>query len=144
MEDNNKNGFTRTKLREQAFCLLFGYLINKPSDDELDEYYDNAVQINCYGDTPYLKSVFYGVVKEAALLDDIISKYAIGWKIERISRVSLTLMRLCLYECKYIEDVPAEAAMNEAVELSKKYDDEKAPAFINGILNAAVKGEGLL
>ena len=144
MEDNKNSGFTRTKLREQAFCLLFGYLLNKPSEDEVGEYFDTAVRLNGYGDDPYLKTVFYGVVKEAENLDKIISKYAVGWKMDRISRVSLSVMRLCLYECMYVDDVPAAVAMNEAVELAKKYDTEKAPAFINGVLNAAVKGEGLM
>lgn len=144
MEENKNSGFSRTKLREQAFCLLFGCSLSKPSDDELDEYYDNAVKINGYGDSPYLKSVFYGVVKQTDELDCIISKYAVGWKLDRISRVSITLMRICIYESKYIDDVPAAAAINEAVELCKKYDTEKAPAFINGILNAAVKSEGLI
>ncbi|MBQ7699109.1 MAG: transcription antitermination factor NusB [Clostridia bacterium] len=144
MTEKNNSGFSRTKLREQAFCLLFGYSLCKPTEEELSEYYENAVRINGYGDTPYLQSVFYGVVKEADQLDQIIEKYAVGWKKNRISPVSLNLMRLCIYESKYIEDVPAAVAMNEAVELAKKYDTEQAPAFINGILNAAVKGEGLL
>ena len=144
MEDNKNSGFSRTKLREQAFCLLFGYSLCRPTDEELGEYFDNAVRINGYGDSPYLKSVFYGVVKEADQLDDIIEKYSVGWKKNRISAVSLTLMRMCIYESKYIDDVPAAVAINEAVELAKKYDTEQAPAFINGILNAAVKGEGLI
>ena len=144
MEENKKNAISRTKLREQAFCLLYGYSLYKPSEEELEDYYSTAVQVNGYGDEPYLKTVFYGVVKEADALDKIISKYSVGWKTDRISRVSLALMRLCLYESMYIDDVPAAAAMNEAVELCKKYDTEKAPAFINGILNAAVKGEGLM
>ncbi len=144
MEENRKNTFSRTKLREQAFCLLYGYSLYKPSDEELDDYYVTAVQTNGYGDEPYLKTVFYGVVKGADELDGIISKYSVGWKTERISRVSLALMRLCIYESKYVEDVPAAVAINEAVELCKKYDTEKAPAFVNGILNAALKGEGLM
>ena len=144
MEENKKSGFSRTALREQAFCLLFSYSLGKPDEAELNEYFDTAVRINGYGDSPYLQSVFYGVVKEADELDNIIEKYSVGWKKERLSHVSLTLMRMCLYESKYLDDVPAAVAINEAVELAKKYDTEKAPAFINGILNAAVKGEGLI
>ena len=144
MEENKKSGFTRTALREQAFCLLFGYSISKPDDTELSEYFETAVKINGYGDGPYLQSVFYGVIKEADRLDNIIEKYSVGWKKERISAVSLTLMRICLYESKFLDDVPAAVAINEAVELAKKYDTEKAPAFINGILNSALKGEGLI
>lgn len=139
----NKEKTPRTKLREQAFCLLYEYSFNKDTDD-LAELYDNAVSLYGYSDDTYLKTVFYGVINEADNIDAVISKYAVGWKLERISRVSLSIMRLCLYECKYLEDVPPAVAMNEAVELAKKYDTEQAPAFINGILNAAIKGEGLM
>ena len=139
----NKEKTSRTKLREQAFCLLYEYSFNKDTDD-LAELYDNAVSLYGYSDDTYLKTVFYGVINEADSIDAVISKYAVGWKLERISRVSLSIMRLCLYECKYLEDVPPAVAMNEAVELAKKYDTEQAPAFINGILNAAIKGEGLM
>lgn len=143
MEENKKSNFSRTALREQAFCLLYGYSLYKPDAENLNDYYEAAVETNGYCDSPYLKSVFFGVVNEKEQLDKLIEKYAVGWKIERISRVSLALMRLCLYESRYIDDVPAAVAINEAVELSKKYDTEKAPAFINGILNSALKGEGL-
>ena len=140
MENNKKT--PRTKLREQAFCLLFEYSFN--TEAEQNELYDNALRLYNYTDDAYLKTVFFGVINEAKELDAVISKYAVGWRIERISRVSLAIMRLCLYECKYLEDVPSAVAMNEAVELAKKYDTEQAPAFINGILNAAIKGEGLM
>ena len=144
MSDNNNKKTTRTKMREQAFCLIYSYSYNRDIEGEaLDEYYNTAVSLNGYEDSAYLKTVFYGVVGEAEQLDSIISRYAIGWKIERISRVSLSLMRLCLYEAAHLEDVPSAVAINEAVELAKKYDTDEAPAFINGILNAAVKGEGL-
>ena len=139
----NKERTPRTKLREQAFCLIYEYSFNKDAKN-LEELFDTAVRLYGYGDDAYLKTVFYGVVNEADKIDEIISKYAVGWKLERISRVSLSIMRLCLYECRYLEDVPPAVAMNEAVELAKKYDTEQAPAFINGILNAAIKGEGLM
>ena len=132
-------------MREQALCLLFEYSYHTEADiTGLDELYKTALELYGYEDDAYIRAVFFGVINEAAELDKIISKYAVGWKIERISRISLALMRLCLYECKYIEDVPSEVALNEAVELAKKYDTEQAPAFINGVLNSAVKGEGLM
>ena len=88
-----KNKVTRTKLREQAFCLLFEYSFNKEDTDPA-ELYDNAVQLYGYADDNYLKTVFFGVIAELEYLDGVISKYAVGWKIERISRVSLSIMRL--------------------------------------------------
>ncbi len=132
-------------MREQALCLLFEYSYHTEADiNGLDELYKNALDLYGYEDDAYTRTVFFGVINEAEKLDGVISKYAVGWKIERISRISLAIMRLCLYECKYVEDVPVEAALNEAVELAKKYDTEQAPAFINGVLNSAVKGEGLI
>ncbi len=128
--------------REQALCLLYAYTFNK-DDPELDAFYENALTLNGYEDSAYLRTVFYGVVNNADKLDAIIAKYAIGWKLERIARISLTLMRICLFEAENLEDVPASVAINEAVELAKKYDTDEAPAFINGILNNAIKGESL-
>lgn len=132
-------------MREQALCLLYEYSYHTEADiNGLDELYKNALDLYGYEDDAYTRTVFFGVINEAEKLDGVISKYAVGWKIERISRISLAIMRLCLYECRYVEDVPVEAALNEAVELAKKYDTEQAPAFINGVLNSAVKGEGLI
>lgn len=128
--------------REQALCLLYAYTFNK-DDPELNAFYENALTLNGYEDSAYLRTVFYGVVNNADKLDAIIAKYAIGWKLERIARISLTLMRICLFEAENLEDVPASVAINEAVELAKKYDTDEAPAFINGILNNAIKGESL-
>lgn len=128
--------------REQALCLLYAYTFNK-DDPELNTFYENALTLNGYEDSAYLRTVFYGVVNNADKLDAIIAKYAIGWKLERIARISLTLMRICLFEAENLEDVPASVAINEAVELAKKYDTDEAPAFINGILNNAIKGESL-
>lgn len=144
MSEGNKKKTTRTQQREQALCLLFSRTFNNEiSGEELDEFYNGALSLYGYADSPYLKTVFYGVINDAEKLDAVISKYAIGWKIERIARISLTLMRICLFEIMNLEDVPVPVAINEAVELAKKYDTDEAPAFINGILNSAVKGEGM-
>ena len=140
MSEKKQNRTTRTMQREQALCLLYSYTFNK-DDPELDAFYENALTLNGYEDSAYLRTVFYGVVNNADKLDAIIAKYAIGWKLERIARISLTLMRICLFEAENLEDVPASVAINEAVELAKKYDTDEAPAFINGILNNAIKGE---
>ena len=135
-----KKKVTRTALREIALRLLFGYTFNTENDGEaLEDYYNAALQSVGYEDDPYVRTVFFGVVHDVQLLDGTISEYAVGWKLGRISRMSLSIMRLCLYEAEHIDDVPVAVAINEAVELAKKYDTEAAPAFINGILNAALK-----
>ena len=144
MSEKEKKKTTRTMQREQALCLLYACSFNKgPEREEIDEFYENALTLYGYEDSAYLRTVFYGVINNTDALDGIIAKYAIGWKLERIARISLTLMRICLFEAGNLEDVPSSVAINEAIELAKKYDTDEAPAFINGILNNAVKGEGL-
>lgn len=67
-------------------------------------------------------------------MDEQIDKVASGWKTDRMGRVDLTILRLAVYEMKYDESVPVSVAINEAVELAKKYGQDESPAFINGIL----------
>ena len=72
-----------------------------------------------------------------------IEENAKGWKLSRISKVSMAIMRICVYEMLYVEDVPFNIAINEAVELAKKFDYDKAPSFINGVVNKIAENEGL-
>lgn len=140
--ENNKKYPSRSEQRKWAFCLIFEHHFN--SDVEPTEIYSLArALISDFADTPYVSSAFYGVAQEREALDGLIEKYAVGWKISRISPVSLSIMRLALYEMQSIDDVPVNVAINEAVELAKAFDTDEAPAFINGILNAACKGENI-
>ena len=75
--------------------------------------------------------------------DEKIADSVVGWKLERLSRVSQAIMRLAIYEMLYREDVSYNIAINEAVELAKKFDHDKAPGFINGVLNSVATKEGL-
>ena len=75
------------------------------------------------------------------MLDEQISRYAENWSRQRLSKTTLTLLRLALYEKDFVEDVPLGAAINEAVELAKQYESEDAAGFINGILGAVARGE---
>ena len=83
----------------------------------------------------YVKAVYFDLVDKLEVIDGYINGAAAGWKTARISKLSLCILRLATYEMLYVEDVPAVIAINEAVELSKKYDDPKAKSFINGVLN---------
>lgn len=139
--DNIKK-ISRSEQRKWAFCLIFEYHFNQST--EAGEIFRLAESLfPDFASTPYVSSAFYGVVENLESLDSVIEKYAVGWKLSRISAVSLSVMRLALYEMLNIDDVPVNVALNEAVELAKIYDTDEAPAFINGILNAAVKGEGI-
>ena len=95
-------------------------------------------------DDPYLRACFFGIAEEKDELDALIHACAQGWKEDGISHATMTIMRIALYEMMYADDVPAAAAINEAVELAKKYDHENAPAFVNGILNRIAHEKGLL
>ena len=91
----------------------------------------------------YISRLVKGVYDHAPELDGYISKYAIGWKFERLNRVAVAIMRVCMYEVLYMQDVPNAAAINEAVELMKHYEDPEVVSFVNGILGSFVRGENL-
>ncbi len=91
-------------------------------------------------DERYIRKTYLGIMQHLADIDACIGRHATGWRTGRLSRVSRAVLRLGTYELVYDEKIPAPVAINEAVELSKKYDDPKARAFVNGVLNA-VKDE---
>jgi N utilization substance protein B len=72
-------------------------------------------------------------------LDALIEANLVKWKLSRVSKINLSILRVALYEMKYVEDIPHNVSINEAVEISKKYSDEQSAAFINGILDKIVK-----
>ena len=93
------------------------------------------------GELDYITRLVRGVGGHGAELDGYIDKYAKGWKISRIDRVASAIMRVAMYEILYMPDVPDKAAINEAVEIAKKYVDDDVVKFINGILGSFVRTE---
>jgi len=91
------------------------------------------------GEDDYVEKTYLGATEKVAVIDVLLSKFSNGWKTDRMSRVSRAVLRLCTYELLYT-DVPPSVALNEAVELTKKFDDSKARAFVNGVLNS-IKNE---
>lgn len=83
----------------------------------------------------YVKNIYFDLVDKLEIIDGYINKAAEGWKTTRITKLSLCILRLATYEMLYVADVPAVIAINEAIELSKKYDEPKAKSFVNGVLN---------
>lgn len=104
----------------------------------VDEIYDNAIEEREIEENDYIRDTFYGVAGKLEEIDALIADKSQGWNLDRISRVSRAAMRLCIYEIKWTE-TPYNIAINEAVELVKKYDDVKAKGFVNGVLNAIAK-----
>lgn len=89
----------------------------------------------------YIRSVVAGVALHQGELDGYIEKYAVGWKFARIPMVAVAIMRVAMYEIMYRQDIPNSVAVNEAVEIAKKYETEETVRFINGILGSFVRQE---
>lgn len=106
-----------------------------------------AAEDDLYAELPnekqaqYIRKLVRGVDAHAAELDSYIEKYAVGWKFERIPLVASAIMRVAMYEMLYMPEIPNAAAINEAVEIAKKYEDEKVVSFMNGILGSFVRQE---
>ncbi len=136
MEENIKAPITRHTAREYVFALLFARAFSP--DESADEFYalelENA-EIEFGDQIDYVHDVFFGITDNLSEIDDKISAAAEGWTLSRIAKVTLAIMRVCVFEMMNVSDVPKRVALNEAVELAKKYDDDNAPAFINGVLN---------
>jgi N utilization substance protein B len=100
-----------------------------------------------YNETPnekqaaYIRHLVTGVEEHAAELDGYISKYAVGWNFSRIPLVASAIMRVCMYEILYMPDIPNGVAINEAVEIAKKYETTETVKFINGILGSFARQE---
>lgn len=132
----------RRSLRENAFKMLFESEFRK--EESSDALYADALEMLEIEDDAYLNKLYFGTVTNKTELDDIISRNAKGWKTSRMSTTSLCIMRLCVFEMKDCADeIPFAAAINEAIELAKKYDEDSAPKFINGVLNSAAVDLGL-
>ncbi len=127
---------TRKQAREEAFILIFEKQFNDSSVEELLEL---ATEVRELKPDDYIKDVFCGVFDNIAEIDSIISDTAVGWRIERISKIALSVLRLAIYEIKYVDSIPESVSINEAVELCKKYATKEDASFVNGILSTVVK-----
>ena len=128
--------------RSQARCEAFKIIcqLNQHMDD-VDFLLDNLMNELPASITsmPYIKNVVYGVMEKYDELTGIISEnLADGWKVERISKVARAVLLLAIYEIKYVEDVPEKVAINEALELAKKFDMPDSSVFVNGVLAGVV------
>ncbi len=131
---------SRKKSREKAMELLFSITLSKDSVEEamevfVDNYEDNIKEL----DLDYIKNLLNGVEANKEEIDKIIEGNLQNWKLDRISKVNLTILRLGVYEIVFDENVPKKVALNEAIELGKLYSDQKSVSFINGVLDKVLK-----
>ena len=147
---------TRTKARELAVRLIYAQYASADSADtvlgnffEPEHYESLAGEDELFSAPPEGASLDYitrlvGICRERRPeLDAYIEKYAKGWKPGRITRTAAAILRCAIAEALYIEDAPLGAAINEAVELAKRYEEPETVAFINGVLGVFARGEGL-
>lgn len=131
----------RREARETVFTLL--YERNFQTGESPEVQYGTALELRELPDDEYMREVYLGVTDKQDSIDEKIVANSGTWTIARMSKITRTILRLSVYEMLYREDIPFNISINEAVELAKKYEDEKAPGFINGILNTIATQEGL-
>ena len=129
---------TRKTARDLAFKLLYQVDIQKEEGDVIfniakDEYVidDKSKE--------YIGNILYGVDENAEAINNLISEKSQGWKLNRISKISVACLRLGIFEILYCDDIPDVVAANEAVSLAKLYEGEESAKFVNGILSVIIK-----
>ena len=132
---------SRSLSRETAFMLLFEYVVRK--DESAEEIFENAVEIPNFKESPYTRKVFFESIEHVDEINEVVEKCLVGWKKERISFVSRAILMIATYEMMFVDDVPYKVAIDEAVSISKKYDEDKAYSFVNGVLNAVAESLSL-
>ncbi|MDP4109627.1 MAG: transcription antitermination factor NusB [Bacillota bacterium] len=145
---------SRRTAREMALHVIFAISFTEnDADNTLDEYlseeflrslsleYENFSDKIPVSQLSYLKEAVKGIELHLAELDSYIEKYTKGWNFGRISRISVCVMRISMYEMLYMPDIPRSASINEAVELAKIYDSPEAASFINGVLGTFYREE---
>ncbi len=123
----------RHTAREKAFQVLFQLGINDNNPDKAVEEHLETVEVDAF-----LMSLVKGVTENKVALDDVISMNLENWTIDRIASVEKTILRIAILEINYIDDIPINVSINEAVELANMYGDEKSGKFVNGVLSKII------
>jgi N utilization substance protein B len=130
----------RRKSRETAMKLLFEMSINKEDYKDILESFKEHTDINMEEiDMEYLTKVLSGVQERRNEIDSKIEQYLVNWKLNRLSKIDLAILRICTYEILFETDIPNTVSVNEGIELAKKYSEEKSFQFINGVLDNIIK-----
>lgn len=131
---------TRRESREHLFIMLFQSEFHELSElGEQAQFYFDTIEQKKEKDLLHLNEKFQKILEKKAEIDAMIEAISDGWRINRMGKVDLTIMRLAVYEMKFDSDIPVGVAINEAVELAKKFGQDNSAAFINGILASIAK-----
>jgi N utilization substance protein B len=130
----------RVKSREYLLQLTYQMNINKESYDEtFESFMDNEEEDKDDLDLSFIKVGLKGIQDNLQVIDNKIEEQLVNWKLNRISKFNLSILRIAIYEMLFREDIPAKVSINEAIELAKKFSDEKSVSFINGVLDQVYK-----
>ena len=131
---------SRKQSREFAMQMLYQMELRDGDDhdEQLTIAFEESERVYAPKDREYIEDIVKGVFSNLTELDAIVENNAKGWKLSRIAKTDLSILRLSIYEIKHRDDIPYNISINEAVELAKKYGTEESGSFINGILSKAV------
>ncbi|MDF2845024.1 MAG: hypothetical protein K0R00_3450 [Herbinix sp.] len=126
---------TRREKREHIFLMLFRKDFHEVTElNEQMELYIAELEQPSLEEYAYLTSRIQSIVEKLDEIDQILSEASSGWKLNRMSKVDLTILRLAIFEIRFDEDIPVKVAINEAVEIAKTFGGDDSPGFINGVL----------
>ncbi len=128
--------------RREAREILAGLLFETEfrPDEDINAVYALAIEARDIPTDDYINRSYFAIYENIEKIDTLIGEHARGWKTERMTRMSRSLLRLSVYEMLFEESIPYSVSINEAIELCKKFDDERARPFVNGILNSVKEG----
>ena len=125
----------RRELRERIFEILFRveFMSEGDMEEQMQLFFEDLAEARP-SDVEYIQNKYLAVREKMPMIDILIDEKSTGWKTSRMGKVELTILRLAVYEMLFDEDVPSTVAINEAVEIAKKFGGDDTPAFVNGIL----------
>ncbi len=125
----------RSELREHIFRLVFGVEFNEEDEmpQQLKLYFDQLEDAK-EKDLEYIRTKAQQIAQKIPEIDRMVNEHTKGWKTTRMNKVDLGILRVAVYEMQWDDDVPVGVAIDEAVELAKKYSGEDGPSFVNGVL----------
>ncbi len=131
---------TRKDARENCFKLLFEYEVQRITAEEaLELFYELTEDVE--GQSDYIDKTVKTAISNISEIDSVIEKFSKDWKVSRLAKVTLAVLRVAICELLYMDDIADSIAINEAVEIAKKYNDEKSAKFVNGILSSVCKSK---
>ena len=132
----------RSKQREHIFKMLFQIEFNDEADmPEHLKYYFETLDNATEAEKVYIQNKYEAAARLVPEIDVLLNENTKGWKTSRMNKVDLTILRLAVYEMKWDEDIPERVAINEAVELAKKFGGDDSPSFVNGVLGRLARRE---